>query len=490
MMNNSTIVIGGGLAGISAALALAKHGQRVTLLEARSRLGGRAGSFVTRSTAGEEVETVDYCQHVGMGCCTNLKQLIRWLEQDDAWQTHKQLHFYGPQGQYRRLRGLPGVPAPFHLGTWLWQWPGLSFADRWSVARGMLAIYSLRLDDRAAATAALPWLLEHRQTTNAIDNFWQTIIVSALGERLERVSLAAVGKVLQDGFLYHRHAFHLLVPTRPLDELFGKGAYDSLTAAGVDLLMRAPVERICQLASAGSSASDLDRLPQTPAGNGDAGQARFRVHYGGKTLTANQIILAVAWHQLPKIDFPQASPDMRQSLTDAARLQSSPITGVHTWWDRAWLPRPHAAIVGRLCQWVFPKPHATADGQTATNGCYYQIVISASRTLPRGNPSAVGETIQADLAHVFPEIRAAKLLRCKTVSDPQAVFSISPQSIEYRPPTEGLSSGMLLAGDWTATGWPATMEGAILSGFRAAETVLQRQGQTRRIVRGPLHANQ
>lgn len=210
------------------------------------------------------------------------------------------------------------------------------------------------------------------------------------------MSLAAVAKVLQDGFLRNRNAFHLLIPTRTLGELFG-------------------------------------------------------------TRTAEQ-------------------------------LQSSAITGVHTWWDRRWLELPHAAIVGRLCQWVFPKgdvirtntiPEKTippqpgaASTSTAQAEHYYQIVISATSSHRRCQTRELAAQIQGDLGEVFPAARDAKLLRYQVVTDPQAVFSISPESYDWCPDPQ-VTSRLMLAGDWTATGWPATMEGAVLSGFRAAEQLLR-----------------
>ncbi|MEO8269615.1 MAG: FAD-dependent oxidoreductase, partial [Aureliella sp.] len=170
------------------------------------------------------------------------------------------------------------------------------------------------------------------------------------------------------------------------------------------------------------------------------------------------------------------------------QLQSSAITGVHTWWDRPWLELPHAAIVGRLCQWVFPKPDpirtstgaekksaSQADARctsAARSEHYYQIVISATANWRRGQAHDLVAQIQRDLSEVFPAVRDAKLLRYQIVTDPQAVFSISPESHEWRPEPR-VTPRIMLAGDWTATGWPATMEGAVLSGFRAAEEILR-----------------
>lgn len=482
---HSTIVIGGGLAGISAALALAKHGVRVTLIEARRRLGGRTGSFNVEHPQSGLPESVDYCQHVGMGCCTNLKQLIEWLDQVDLWQTHRELHFFGPTGDYQALKAWPLLPAPLHLGGWLLKWPGLSLSDRVRVARGLLAINGLKLDAATHAQAALGWLQSHGQTTRAIEHFWSTIVVSALGEELSRVSLASVGKVLQDGFLRHRDAFHLLVPSRPLGELFGTCAELQLRAHHVETHLSSPVNAIDY-----------------------AKDSTIQVSCPLRTFTADSLVLAVPWHQLAKLDFGSDPHHLASLARSAKQLQSSAITGVHTWWDQRWLDLPHAALVGRLCQWVFPKadgpyssahaadiaaarattkPHTAASSSAPSTEHYYQIVISATRSLRGSNPAELSAQIHEDLAQVFPAVRSASLLRCQVVSDPQAVFSISPESHGLRPAPQ-ITPRLMLAGDWTATGWPATMEGAVLSGFRAAEQLLRlHHRQSPNIVAPPLN---
>ncbi len=446
----SVIVVGAGLAGIAAALALARQGIKVTVLERRLRLGGRVGSFSVHDDLGDEVEKVDYCQHIGMGCCWSLKQLIAWLDQQDSWQTQKQLHFFGPSGQYQLLRALPLLPAPLHLAGWLARWPGLTLRDRMAIARSMLALRKLKPDATTESLSALQWLHSIRQSPTAIRAFWQTIIVSALGEELGNVSLAAVVKVIQDGFLNHRDAFHLLVPQQPLGELFGNKAMSKLEQLGATIHL-------------GQSANSIE----CNAANS------IRVDCGSKCFEANAVIIAIPWHQLPRIAMFPSSPQWEEVVGRAQQLRSSPITGVHTWWDRAWLDQPHAAIVGRLCQWVFPKHLASTPKARQIDRIeefYYQVVISASRELRGKNSDEIAELIDADLKQVFPAVRQAKLLRCKIVTDPQAVFSVSPGTTALRPNAR-LCAGVALAGDWTNTGWPATMEGAILSGFRAAATI-------------------
>lgn len=458
----SVIVIGGGLAGIAAALALARHGVQVRLLEARRRLGGRASSFEFRNS-GQQAQSIDYCQHVAMGCCTNLQQLIDWLDQRRYWTLHRELHFFGVRGEHRRLAALPGLPAPLHLTHWLLRWPELGIADRLQIARVMLAIYRLDRSSPKLDVPAQEWLIARGQSLRSLDHFWSTIVVSALGEQLSQVSLAAVVKVMQEGFLQHRDAFHLWIPQRPLEHLFGQLAATHLEAHGVEVLTSRPAAAV----------SDWNSRQMT-------------VHSeGGESWQASGVVVAVPWHRLPHLRVEPFSPRFAEACRGAAQLKSSPITGVHTWWDRAWLRQPHAAIVGRLCQWVFPPPADMAP-ETTSGEHYYQIVISASRGLPRGDPQQTARLIHEDLSAVFPEVTQSRLLRCKTITDPQAVFSMTPEAIEYRPMAQ-LDGPMLLAGDWTRTAWPATMEGAVLSGFAAAQQLLARWGYLATIVQPSLN---
>lgn len=473
---NSAIVVGGGLAGISAALALAKADVQVTLLESKRRLGGRAGSFSDPRAKGSDVP-IDYCQHVGMGCCKNLQQLIAWLGQDQAWQRQRELHFYGPSGDYQRLAALPGLPAPFHLTPWLFRWPGLRFRDRLAVAYGLLKIRKLVLDDSLDSFSADQWLRENRQTSVARERFWSTIITSALGEELTNVSLYAVCKVLQDGFLNERDAFHLLVPQRPLDEIFNQAAYRVLKTHGVDVQLASPVSRIVR----------SEPNTSKPSGRSATPCSQFDVYSSQRCFSGQAVILAIPWHQIDQVEIHCDHPTNEFQI--GKQLNPSPITGIHTWWDRPWMDTPSAAIVGRLCQWVFPKFDETPirqsvsdarvsnqgqikSGPTNDSEQYYQIVISASRDLPRSTQGELAEAIHDDLACVFPKVREARLLRMKTVTDPLAVFSVAPGANRLRPGSSAGIPNFRLAGDWTDTGWPATMEGAILSGFQAAEELL------------------
>jgi squalene-associated FAD-dependent desaturase len=462
-------VIGGGLAGISAALSLRQAGCDVSLFEARQRLGGRVGSFDDPTSA----QAIDYCQHVGMGCCTNLWRLLQQLEVAHLWQRQAELHFMDEAGEPLVVRGLP-LPAPLHLAGLLGAWPGLAWWERLRIARGLWALMRLTLSAAGADHRPInAWLLEQHQTPNTIRRFWETILVSALGEQLPRISLAATRKVLIDGFAIHRHAYHLLVPQRPLTELIDIQARATLEQSGVELQLATPVRRLCWSDGLVRGVQVADR----------------------RIVPADGVVVAAPWYRLEKLvggqvgsgpppselepdstlDAGECPAEIQAWAVGLGRFQASPITGVHLWWDRPWLDRPHAILVGRLCQWVFPHPDPQ---RVSADEVYYQVVISGSRDLPRGNPQAVIQAVVADLEEVFPKVRSAKLLRSRLVTDPQAVFSLGPDEYELRPSVDRFARNRLfLAGDWTDTGWPATMEGAVRSGFMAAESFLQHRGQ-------------
>ncbi len=318
----------------TAALSLADAGFKVTLVEARRYLGGRVGSFYDRETD----RWVDFCQHVGMHCCANLRWLIDRLEQPEQWEVQRDLHFYTANGEYLQARGWP-CPAPFHLAGLLWKWPDLKFSDRIAVGLAMLALRKLPMDRRASWSKrlALDWLIENKQSTAAIRSFWVTILTSALGEQIERVTLGATHKVLVDGFMAQRDAYHLLVPKQPLSRLIGEDAKIALERSGVEV----------------RTENGVDQLLWT---KGKVSGVRFR--HGGEC-EGRAVVVAVPWHAIARIfesaNSEVSSPSMA-STAKPSMLESAPITGVHTWWDRPWLPTPHAILIHRLCQWVFPGP--------------------------------------------------------------------------------------------------------------------------------------
>ena len=443
-------VIGAGLAGINAALHLARHGCRVTLIESKNRIGGRVGSFVDSETN----QPIDYCQHVGMNCCSALKQWIEDTDQTPFWTQQDSLHFAASGGKRIRVAAWP-LPAPYHLAGLLFRWPQLQLSDRLRVGFGLWRMTRLKSDTIESSQMAIDWLRDNGQTEGCIQNFWGTILVSALGEQVDRVTLRATHKVLVDGFASHRDAFHLLVPSRPLSEVLDERVSTKLRKLGVAIRLGQIVKSILKCPS-------------------NEYQLKLQGENAVSSDLYDAVVLALPWNKvldvLPVDDKPIVQP--------SSLLLSSPITGIHTWWDRAWLTEPHAILINRFCQWVFPAPEShrstnATDLPIRTKVHYYQVVISASRNLPTGDAESILKCVKQDLAEIFPESAVATMLRGRVVTDPNAVFSVSVGHDAGRLNANLLADKKIwLAGDWTATGWPATMEGALRSGALAAQDLL------------------
>jgi len=448
-------VVGGGLAGINAALHLSRHGCKVSLIESKNRIGGRVGSFQDVDSG----QSIDYCQHVGMKCCTRLQQWIDDTDQSPFWTEQDALHFVSSTGKKIRVSAWP-IPAPLHLCGLLFRWPQLNVADRLRVAYGLFKLQRLSQDDFANSRLAIDWLRANGQNDRCIRNFWTTILVSALGEQVERVTLGAAHKVLVDGFSASRTAFHLLVPNRPLSELLEKSVFKRLDEQGVSIRLGQAIDRIEQRNDGTVEIAVNSKEQNSEIESGECFDA---------------VVCAVPWNKAAWLFSDNRDP----GLESANALESSPITGIHTWWDRAWLKEPHAILIDRLCHWVFPAPERSTNNDALgslphLHEHYYQIVISGSRNLPRGDNELVLKMVKQDLAELFPESAVASLLRGRVVTDPNSVFSVSVGHEASRLPVNLLAHQCIwLAGDWTDTGWPATMEGALISGELAAEGVLR-----------------
>lgn len=465
------IIVGGGIAGLAAAEALGRHREAswdVTLLESKRITGGRAGSF-TDSASGE---TVDYCQHVALGCCTNLLALLERCGLADQFQRYSELQFLHPESGPSRFAASTRWPAPLHLAGALAALRHLDRRHKREIAAAMLKL--MRTPSRAlSAERAGDWLRAQGQSEAAIERFWNVILISALGEHTDTVSMAAARKVLIDGFAAARGASDLLVPRRPLSALFGTR-------------LPAAVERLGVTVRTGRAVRQLNW-------NGRDGKGQHRVEVEtahGERLSADHVIAAVPWHALESL---LGSAATRLGWSPSATFSASPITGLHLWLDRPITDRPHAVLVGTRAQWLFRRGGTSAcsadeldderpgadlqrSEQSPPGGHYYQVVISAAHSVRRGSQQQLVDAVLGELRSVFPAADGARVLHSRVVTDPQAVFSIRPESDAVRPPARTAFPGLHLAGDWIATGWPATMEGAVIGGRMAAASVAESEG--------------
>jgi squalene-associated FAD-dependent desaturase len=486
-MNPRVVIVGGGLAGLAAAAGMATAGVPATLLESRPRLGGRAGSFLDAETG----EWIDTCQHVSMGCCTNLAHFARLTGIADLFATQQELLFIGPGGERCRFRDRPR-PAPFHLTKAFDSLTWFSKAERRRLMRDVarLAHRSWAVDHGLSFEQ---WLDKHAQTSDLRERFWDVILVSALSESAGRISVPHARKVFVDGFLAHRDGWRVQIPTVPLDELYGRRLTDWLSQRGVSV-------------TTGAGVVGLDEQDGLVTG------VRLR---SGEQIPADEVILAVPWHRVHDL-LPESLAD-DPKLAGPAELESAPITSVHLWFDRPVLDVPHAVVVGRLSQWVFrragiqsqatdlavPSAPASLDSQPspinhqpstrhpqpashAAQPDYVQVVISASHNVARQSQIAVIDQVVSELAAIWPQVREAQLTSSRVVTEHRAVFSPRPGVDALRPPQSTPIANLQLAGDWTQTGWPATMESAVKSGFLAAANTLARLGVPRSLVQPPL----
>lgn len=422
----SVAIAGGGLAGLAAAAALGSAGYDVDLFESRPFPGGRATSYEAGG------ETIDNCQHILLKCCVNLVDFYQRLGVADRVEFHRTFHFLEPGGRRSTMeRGW--LPAPAHFTGSFLKLKFLDLADKVAVARGLLAIRSesgVRRD--LGDITMLDWLREKRQTPRAIERFWRQILVSAINEELDRTAAEHGFQVFRLGFLARPDSYEMGIPRVPLGELYGAEAWRALPA--VRLHLKHAVEQFTGRAFATA-----------------AGEHR-----------ADFYVSALPFERVRAF-----APDLQVDLTG---FTHSPITGIHLWFDRAITELPHATLLDRTIQWLFNKDR----------GRYVQLVVSASRSLETMPRQEVIDLGLKELAEFFPAAREARLEKAHVVKEVRATFSAQPGL--RRPGAETNLPGFFLAGDWTASGWPATMEGAVRSGYLAAEAVTRAAGAPRRFL--------
>ncbi|HAA48738.1 MAG TPA: Carotene 7,8-desaturase [Planctomycetaceae bacterium] len=439
-----TVIVGGGLAGLSAAVGLATAGQPAILLESRPRLGGRAGSFRDSGTD----EWIDHCQHVGMGCCTSLLWLIQTVGLQEYFRRDTTLHFVSPPhpDQPPTIHPLRAscLPAPFHLLPGLSRLNYLDRRSRREIRRGLLAL--ARTTDHNLDQPFDRWLGHHGQSPESISNFWEVILVSALSESLDRISVAHARHVFVTGFLAHRRGWEPVIPRAPLEQIYGQRLSLWLAERGIEVRTGSGVDRV-----------EIHDDKVTGVQLRD-----------GTLVTTDQVILSVPHHRVANL-LPESLARHRQ-IAALEQLDTAPIAAVHLWLDRPLTDLPHAVLVGRLGQWLFRRESPTA------NGDYVQVVISAARHVTQRDRQDVIDEVTEELRGVWPKSAGFRVLRSRLVIEHRAVLSPRPGSESSRPGAITPWPGLFLAGDWTQTGWPSTMEGAVRSGLIAVESLLAVRG--------------
>lgn len=452
------IVIGGGLAGLAAGVALAESGWRVRLFEQRPFLGGRATSYVL-----PDGEHVDNCQHVTLGCCTNLEDFYRRVAASGKIRFFDRLLFLDPQGRRGEMKA-SALPAPFHFTGSFASFAPLTLADKLSIARAMLHIIrhagcppDLR---ETGGISMLEWLRRRGQTKGAINRFWRVVLVSALNEELERSDARFGVDVFWKAFLSSSTGYRMGVPAVPLSNLYD-GCKAEIERRGGEVVLRSPVRGL-KLES------------------GQLAGVRFDEN---REESADAYIFAIPHTALAEL-LPESLKRSDPSLTHLDKIKTSPITGVHFWFDRPVMDEPFVTLLETTTQWIFNKTalygRRAGEQNGATNSAqdtqYLQLVISASYELLQKSRQEIIELCLAEVRHALPKTRDAQLLKATVIKEAAATFSPEPGVDRWRPRQATTIPGVLLAGDWTQTGWPATMEGAVRSGYLAAEALVRAGG--------------
>jgi squalene-associated FAD-dependent desaturase len=443
-------IVGGGIAGLSGACALADSGFQVTVFERRPYVGGRASSYEHPGTG----ETVDNCQHVLLGCCTNLLDFYCRIGVSDKIRWFDKLTFVEPGGRRSEIAS-SALPAPLHTAPSFLKAASLSIADKLGIARAMLALMGTLPPD--SSKSFFDWLREHRQTQRAIDRFWKVVLVSAINEDLERISVRYGAQVFRESFLKSADAGKMGVPTVPLSDLYAS-AIGYIEQRGGRVLLRNSVEGVVPNAE--------EVVIQSAAATG----------------SFDYVILAVPYYALGKLlpaqnGTGEVSTALRQQLE---QFESSPITGIHLWFDREITDLPHAVLLDRTIQWIFQKSKLQPQRQQGdVQGSYVELVVSSSKSLVDMGRQEIIDLALRELAEFFPAVKTAALVKATVVKEIHATYSALPGSDSYRPSTHSPWPRIVLAGDWTATGWPATMEGAVRSGYTSAQAIADETSKPR-----------
>ncbi|MXW31273.1 MAG: FAD-dependent oxidoreductase [Chloroflexi bacterium] len=439
----SVAVLGGGLAGMAAAWRLVNAGYRVTLVERRPYLGGRAYSFVDRETGQE----IDNGQHVFLGCCDAYRRFLDEIGSLELTSRQKRLHVEvrAPSGARGILSGLP-LPAPFHLLPSLLRYPHVSIGERLRAIPALLLMWLERKRDRPALRRKSfhHWLRSHWQSERAIDAFWNLLIIPALNDSAEEVSASAGFMLFQEALLRDRNGGNIGFAQAGLSAIMGDAVRERLTGAGADVL--------------------LDRTADAlVVEDGRVTGVRFT---DGETLPVDACVSALP----PDVLLRLLPEEVREhpAFAPAATHTWSPIVNLHVWYDRQIAEFEFLAFVDSPVQWVFNR---TAIAGLEGPGQYITVSLSGAWEFWPMSKEALREKFIPELARLFPAAKDAEITRFVIVKEQRATFRSLPDAADNRLPSATPLPNLFLAGDWTDTGWPATMESAVRSGNIAAEAV-------------------
>jgi squalene-associated FAD-dependent desaturase len=461
------LILGAGAAGLAAAVALSGAGASVSVLERKPFVGGRAYSYPHPALD----EVID-SQHVLLGCCTNLVDLCNLSGASQHIRWYDTITFLEPSTRTtpsRRSDIAPTwLPSPGHSAFSFLRAPMLTLADKSRIALGLLDfVRSYPASDDEPFSS---WLQRTHQTKRAIRHFWEPIIVGTLNDTFDRCSTRYAGQVFHESFLKSAAGGRLGIPSQPLSDFYASVA-NLAAEQGTTFHPRTSVDSIAR----------IEHLPrglwQVTASNGD------RHH-------APNLLLALPFEQTARLlaTLPEDSPPRQRIEPLLSHFTHAPITTVHLWFDRPVTELEHAALLDTRIQWMFNKTliRRLEPTQTPTEGQYLELVISASFSELRQTSEQILAFALVELARFFPSVREAKLLKSGVLKEARATFSVTPGLDRFRPTPDAPGDSLYLAGDWTQSGWPSTMEGAVRSGRLAAEAIARSTGKPTTFLTPPL----
>ena len=450
-MKGTVTVVGGGVAGMSTACALAEAGLSVQLVERRPYLGGRASSFLHPGVG----EVIDNCQHVLFGCCTNLTGFYQRIGVADRIHWTSEMTMIEPGGR-RSTLGPSWLPAPLHSLPRFLAAKAFTLRDKLALGRAFRGLMRPIPDDSTESLGA--WLARHRQTKGALDRFWRLVIASALNADIDSIALPYAAKVIRELFMNSAEAGSMGMSTVPLGELYANAA-EFLKKRGSSVLFNASVE---------SAAWDPAASQWTLATRAGALQSDF-------------LVLALPFEGMAKL-LPQMPPNEGADRL-AAQLghhEHGPICSVHLWFDREITALEHAVLLDRGIHWMYNK--SRLQPWRKSKGSYVELVVSASPAFAAlSSEQAIAQAV-GELAEFFPSVHSAHLEKAAFIKEMHATFGVPPGVNASRPTSVSPWPNCFLAGDWTATGWPSTMESAARSGHLAAEAICRHFREPRTIL--------
>ena len=442
-------VIGAGVAGMSAACALAEAGFRVQLVERRGYLGGRASSYLHPGVG----EVIDNCQHVLFGCCTNLIGFYRRIGVADRIHWTSEMAMIEPGGRRSQL-GPSWLPAPLHGLPKLLTASAFTLADKLALGRAFSALMRPIPADSTESLGA--WLRRNGQTEGALNRFWRLVIASALNAEIDQIALPYAAKVIRELFMNSAQAGSMGMSTVPLSQLYA-GVIPFLEERGGSVHLNAYVEGAAW----------------------DAQRAQWTVRTRTGELTSDYVIAALPFEAMQGLlpHLPQAE-GAEKLARQIEQHEHWPICSVHLWLDREITELEHAVLLDREIHWMYNQSRL----QTGRGGHYIELVVSATRPFAALKREEAITLALSELAEFFPRAKEAKLEKVALVKEVRATFGVPPGIDRARPPAISPWPHFFLAGDWVATGWPSTMESGARSGHLAAEAICEDAGEARAIL--------